>query len=54
MIEMTKNHNIVIDVENARIGCPFCDEWEPFFGTTMDTQSYCDIQLKVHLRQLEK
>ena len=23
---MTENHTIVIDVENAKIGCPYCDK----------------------------
>ena len=51
---MTKNHTIVIDIENARIGCPYCDEWEPYFGTRYtDTQFLCDILLKDHLRRLE-
>lgn len=50
---MTKNHTIVIDIENARIGCPYCDKWEPYFGTRYtDTQFLCDIFLKDHLKQL--
>jgi S-adenosylmethionine hydrolase len=53
--EMTENHSIVINLENARIGCPYCDEWEPFFGTRGgDTQFLCDELLKDHLRRLEK
>jgi hypothetical protein len=54
MIEMTEKHIIVIDVEKTRIGCPYCDEWEPFFGTTMDARDYCNILLKDHLRRFEK
>jgi hypothetical protein len=50
---MTEKHIIVIDVEKTRIGCPYCDEWEPFFGTTMDAQDFCDILLKDHLKRLE-
>jgi hypothetical protein len=50
---MTENHTIVINLENARIGCPYCDEWEPYFGTRYtDTQFLCDILLKDHLKQL--
>ena len=52
---MTEKHIIVIDVEKTRIGCPYCDEWEPFFGTRGgDTQFLCDELLKDHLRRLEK
>jgi hypothetical protein len=54
---MTKDHTIVIDIENARFGCPYCDKWEPYFGTIGtiggDTQFLCDIILKDHLRRLE-
>lgn len=51
---MTKNHTIIIYVENAKIGCPYCDEWEPFFGTRGgDTQFLCDELLKDHLRRKE-
>ena len=51
---MIKNHTIIIDVENARIGCPYCDEWQSFFGTRGgDTQFLCDELLKDHLRRLE-
>ena len=41
-------------MEKARIGCPYCDEWQSFFGTRGgDTQFLCDELLKDHLKRLE-
>jgi hypothetical protein len=52
---MTENHSIVIDLENTRIGCPYCDEWQPYFGTRGgDTQFLCNELLDSHLKQFEK
>ncbi len=52
---MTEKHTIVIDIEHAKIGCPYCDEWKPYFGTRgEDIQILCDLLLEEHLERLEK
>ena len=53
---MTKRHSVAIDVENCRIGCYDCDEWDEFFprrGFSSNAEVICKLWLEQHLKRME-
>ena len=53
---MTERHSIAINIENCRIGCLDCDEWDEFFprqGFSSNSEIICKLWLEQHLKRME-
>lgn len=51
-----ENHSVEIDVEKARIGCSYCDEWDPFIlsgGDDTVIEHFCKTWLELHLEAVK-
>ena len=50
-----ERHSVVIDIENNRIGCSDCDEWDYLIlKRGDDAELFCKVWLENHLKRLDE